>query len=110
MLQNTTTPTRMTCRRAPVRVLVERLDSSHLVCAGDPHDHLAHEVADGAVREHADPIGPSRRPVWNLCCKLIPCPSVARANLSNGAALYRDSVIPWAIEAAARQAVEEVED
>ena len=29
------------------------------------------------------------------------------ATLSNGAALYRDSAIPWAIEAAAREAVEE---
>jgi len=27
--------------------------------------------------------------------------------LSNGAALYRDSEIPWEIEAAAREAVEE---
>jgi hypothetical protein len=31
----------------------------------------------------------------------------ARVTLSNGAALYRDSAIPWAIEAAAREAVEE---
>ena len=30
-----------------------------------------------------------------------------RATLSNGAALYRDSDIPWAIEAAAREAMEE---
>lgn len=30
-----------------------------------------------------------------------------RVTLSNGAALYRDSAIPWAIEAAAREAVEE---
>ena len=30
-----------------------------------------------------------------------------RATLSNGAALYHDSAIPWAIEAAAREAVEE---
>ncbi len=29
-----------------------------------------------------------------------------RATLSNGAALYRDAAIPWAIEAAAREAVE----
>ena len=36
-----------------------------------------------------------------------PVPSAARANLSNGAALYRDSAIPWAIEAAARQALED---
>ncbi|MDE0356978.1 MAG: hypothetical protein OXN92_04450 [Gammaproteobacteria bacterium] len=27
--------------------------------------------------------------------------------LSNGAALYRDSAIPWAIEAAAREAMED---
>ena len=30
-----------------------------------------------------------------------------RATLSNGAALYRDSAIPWVIEAAAREAMEE---
>lgn len=30
--------------------------------------------------------------------------------LSNGAALYRDSEIPWAIEAAAREAMEEFPD
>ena len=30
-----------------------------------------------------------------------------RATLSNGAALYRDSAIPWSIEVAAREAVEE---
>ena len=30
-----------------------------------------------------------------------------RSEMSNGAALYRDSDIPWAIEAAAREAVEE---
>jgi len=30
-----------------------------------------------------------------------------RTMLSNGAALYRDSDIPWEIEAAAREAVEE---
>ena len=40
----------------------------------------------------ADPGGPSRG---------------ERVTLSNGAALYRDSAIPWAIEAAAREAVEE---
>lgn len=39
----------------------------------------------------ADPGGPSRG---------------ERATLSNGAALYRDSAIPWTIEAAAREAVE----
>ena len=36
-----------------------------------------------------------------------PVPSAARANLSNGAALYRDSAIPWVIEAAAKQALED---
>ena len=40
----------------------------------------------------ADPGGPSRG---------------ERVTLSNGTALYRDSAIPWAIEAAAREAVEE---
>ena len=29
------------------------------------------------------------------------------ANLSNGAAIYRDSAIPWAVEAAAREAMED---
>ena len=46
---------------------------------------------------------------------LAPVPSVHPAalgqgdgfTLSNGAALYRDSEIPWEIEAAAREAVEE---
>ena len=52
------------------------------------------------------------RQVWR---DLAPVPSVhpgapskgERAVLSNGAALYRDSEIPWEIEAAAREAVEE---
>ena len=34
-------------------------------------------------------------------------PSSGHAAMSNGAALYRDSAIPWAIEAAAREAMEE---
>ena len=38
---------------------------------------------------------------------LPPIPAEYPAALSNGAALYRDSAIPWAIEAAAREAVEE---
>ena len=50
--------------------------------------------------------------VWK---DLAPVPSVHPAalgkgdglTLSNGAALYRDSAIPWEIEAAAREAVEE---
>ena len=45
----------------------------------------------------------------------LPIPSVHRGAwakakgpiLSNGAALYRDSAIPWAIEAAAREAMED---
>ena len=52
------------------------------------------------------------RQVWN---DLAPVPSVHPGalgkgdglTLSNGAALYRDSEIPWEIEAAAREAVEE---
>lgn len=48
-------------------------------------------------------------------CSLPPVPSVRhrvpamgeRATLSNGAALYHDSDIPWEIEAAAREALEE---
>ena len=38
---------------------------------------------------------------------LPPVPSTANATLSNGAALYRDSAIPWTIETAAREAMEE---
>ena len=34
-------------------------------------------------------------------------PTGERAVLSNGAALYRDSAIPWEIEAAAREAVDD---
>ena len=39
---------------------------------------------------------------------VLPLPAAASAGaLSNGAALYRDSAIPWAVEAAAMEAVEE---
>ena len=54
-------------------------------------------------RARADTPGRGVRAVSSL----PPVPLATRATLSNGAALYRDSTIPWAIEAAARDAVEE---
>ena len=38
---------------------------------------------------------------------LLPIPTAELGLLSNGAALYRDSAVPWAVEAAAGEAVEE---
>ena len=38
---------------------------------------------------------------------LPPIPTAELGSLSNGAALYRDSAVPWAVEAVAREAVEE---
>ena len=50
------------------------------------------------------PSGHSGAPAGASAASSPPVPSAARANLFNGAALHRDSAIPWAIEAAARQA------
>ena len=61
-----------------------------------PSDHLA--APSGTSAANLPPIPPAHPGV----------PSMGeRATLSNGAALYRDSDIPWAIEAAAREAMEE---
>ena len=46
------------------------------------------------------------RPARTDAPKRAAPPPAANATLSNGAALYRDSAIPWAIEAAAREAME----
>ena len=50
---------------------------------------------------------PSLPPVATGDPGLPPVPAGDPDLLSNGAALYPDSAIPWAIEAAAREAVEE---
>ena len=52
------------------------------------------------------------RQVWRDLAPVPPVHHAAQSKgdgiaLSNGAALYRDSAIPWEIEAAAREAVEE---
>ena len=58
---------------------------------------------------------PSAREAARSAASLPPVPSVHHgappegtgATLSNGAALYRDSAIPWGIEAAASEAMDE---
>ena len=50
---------------------------------------------------------PSLLPVPAESPSLPPIPTAELGSLSNGAALYRDSAVPWAVEAVAREAVEE---
>ena len=50
---------------------------------------------------------PSLLPIPAENPSLPPIPTAELGSLSNGAALYRDSAVPWAVEAVAREAVEE---